>query len=110
MLTNEIDASLETRKKRGIVGILILIGRHPPELPGVNLDFDWIYRRALPRGIRAIVRTGGPLVNVFFRMERPWFENSLRAFRNNTIIGDCLAARGYRKAMCSSQLFFWQFI
>lgn len=66
MLTSEIDASLETQKKHGIVGILILIGKHPPELPGVNLDFDWIYRRALPRGIRAIVRTGGLVVDRFF--------------------------------------------
>ncbi len=65
--TSEIDIYLETQKKRGIVGILLLIGKHPPELPGVNLDFDWIYRRALPKSIRAIVRTGGPLVNAFFQ-------------------------------------------
>ena len=65
--TSEIDIYLETQKKRGIVGILLLIGKHPPELPGVNLDFDWIYRRALPKSIRAIVRTGRPLVNAFFQ-------------------------------------------
>lgn len=66
MLTSEIDVYLETQRKRGIVGILILIGKHPPELPGVNLDFDWIYRRALPRGIRAVVRTGGQITDRFF--------------------------------------------
>ncbi len=63
MLTSEIDVSLETRTKRIIVGGLLLIGQHPPELPGVNLDSDWIYRRALPKGIRAIVRTGGLVVD-----------------------------------------------
>ena len=47
--------------------VLMLTGNHPPELPCVNLDVDWIYRRALPKGIRAIVRTGGPLVNAFFQ-------------------------------------------
>ena len=47
--------------------VLMLTGNHPPELPCINLDVDWIYRRALPKGIRAIVRTGGPLVNAFFQ-------------------------------------------
>ena len=45
---------------------LMLTGNYPSEQPSVNLDADWIYRRALPKGIRAIVRTGGPLVDAFF--------------------------------------------
>ena len=28
--------------------ILMRTGLYPPELPSVNLDFDWVYRRALP--------------------------------------------------------------
>ena len=28
--------------------ILMRVGLYPPELPSVNLDFDWVYRRALP--------------------------------------------------------------
>ncbi|MDE2953215.1 MAG: Na(+)/H(+) antiporter subunit D, partial [Gemmatimonadota bacterium] len=46
---------------------LMLTGRYPAEQPSVNLDFDWIYRRALPKGIRATIHTGGPLVNAFFQ-------------------------------------------
>lgn len=30
-------------------GVLMRTGIHPPEIRAVNLDFDWIYRRALPR-------------------------------------------------------------
>lgn len=29
--------------------VLVRIGRYPPELPSVNLDFDWLYRAALPK-------------------------------------------------------------
>jgi multicomponent Na+:H+ antiporter subunit D len=28
--------------------VLMRTGLYPPELPSVNLDFDWVYRRALP--------------------------------------------------------------
>jgi multicomponent Na+:H+ antiporter subunit D len=28
-------------------------GLYPPELPGINIDVEWIYRRALPAGARA---------------------------------------------------------
>ena len=86
MLTNEIDATLETQKKHGIVGILILIGKHPPELPGVNLDSDWIYRRALPKGIRAIVRTGGLVMDRFFAGAKALIQKliaGIRAQHNN---------------------------
>ena len=111
MLTNEIDASLETQKKRGIVGILILIGKHPPELPGVNLDSDWIYRRALPKGIRAIVRTGGAGRGSFFAGCKGGDSKTHCGYSGtHTITEDYLAARGYRKATYSSQLFFSQFI
>jgi multicomponent Na+:H+ antiporter subunit D len=33
---------------------LNLSGRYPPELPSVNIDVEWIYRRFLPRTIHAI--------------------------------------------------------
>jgi multicomponent Na+:H+ antiporter subunit D len=35
--------------------ILMRAGLYPPELPSVNLDFDWIYRRALPAAARVAV-------------------------------------------------------
>ena len=81
MLTSEIDVSLETRTKRIIVGGLLLIGQHPPELPGVNLDSDWIYRRALPKGIRAIVRTGGLVVDRFFAGAKALIRRLIAAIR-----------------------------
>lgn len=30
-------------------GVLIRMKAYPPEVPSVNLDFDWVYRRLLPR-------------------------------------------------------------
>jgi multicomponent Na+:H+ antiporter subunit D len=33
---------------------LNLSGRYPPELPSVNIDIEWIYRRFLPRTIHSI--------------------------------------------------------
>jgi multicomponent Na+:H+ antiporter subunit D len=38
---------------------LNLKGMYPPELPSTNLDFDWMYRRPVPRLINAC----GRLVN-----------------------------------------------
>ena len=39
--------------------VLVRTGIYPPEKRGVNLDFDWTYRRALPALIRWISRLGG---------------------------------------------------
>jgi multicomponent Na+:H+ antiporter subunit D len=41
--------------------VLKLTGLYPPELPSVNLDFDWFYRRALPRAAQALLKTFRPL-------------------------------------------------
>ena len=30
-------------------GVLLKMKVYPPELPSVNLDFDWVYRKAIPR-------------------------------------------------------------
>jgi len=40
---------------------LMRTGLYPPELPSVNVDFDVIYRKGLPRLVRAFVRTFGPV-------------------------------------------------
>ncbi|MFP5305482.1 MAG: Na(+)/H(+) antiporter subunit D, partial [Gammaproteobacteria bacterium] len=37
--------------------VLMRTGIYPPELRSVNLDFEWFYRRALPGGVRAVVRS-----------------------------------------------------
>jgi multicomponent Na+:H+ antiporter subunit D len=34
---------------------------YPPELPGVNIDSEWLYRRLLPRCLHAAVAAFGPL-------------------------------------------------
>ncbi len=46
---------------------LNLSGRYPPELPSVNIDAEWVYRRFLPR---AICRVGGMLNSVDRRARR----------------------------------------
>ena len=39
--------------------VLVRTGIYPPEKRGVNLDFDWTYRKAVPALIRRIARLGG---------------------------------------------------
>jgi len=40
---------------------LMRTGLYPPELPSVNVDFDVMYRKGLPRLIGAFARTFGPI-------------------------------------------------
>ena len=40
---------------------LKLTGLYPPELPGINIDVDWAYRRFLPRSVRYLVATFSPV-------------------------------------------------
>ncbi len=39
---------------------LKLAGLYPPELPGINIDAEWSYRKALPAVVRWVLRIGGP--------------------------------------------------
>ena len=39
--------------------VLVRTGIYPPEKRGVNLDFDWIYRKGLPKLIEWVARLGG---------------------------------------------------
>jgi multicomponent Na+:H+ antiporter subunit D len=39
--------------------VLVRTGIYPPEKAGVNLDFDWTYRRAIPALIRWLAEKGG---------------------------------------------------
>ena len=41
--------------------ILYRTGLYPPELPSVNVDFDVIYRKGLPRLVAAFARIFGPV-------------------------------------------------
>ncbi|MCW8858051.1 MAG: proton-conducting transporter membrane subunit, partial [Kangiella sp.] len=52
---------------------LNLRGMYPPELPSVNLDADWLYRRLFPATLK-------PLLNGMWRLDgafRSWFMNRL---------------------------------
>ncbi len=48
--------------------MLKLTGLYPPELPGLNIDAEWSYRRLLPRAASAFVRTLGPLDQALRRL------------------------------------------
>jgi multicomponent Na+:H+ antiporter subunit D len=39
---------------------LKLAGLYPPELPGINIDAEWSYRKALPALARWVLAIGGP--------------------------------------------------
>jgi multicomponent Na+:H+ antiporter subunit D len=41
-------------------GWLIRSGRYPAEVRSLNLDFDWIYRKYLPRAVKDLRDVGGP--------------------------------------------------
>ncbi len=40
-------------------GVLLKTRIYPPEVPSLNLDFDWTYRRALPAVMRVVMYVGG---------------------------------------------------
>ncbi|MCW8861920.1 MAG: Na(+)/H(+) antiporter subunit D [Rhodospirillales bacterium] len=40
---------------------LKLSGLYPPELPSVNIDAEWVYRKAFPNVTRSIIRVFGPI-------------------------------------------------
>jgi multicomponent Na+:H+ antiporter subunit D len=42
-------------------GVLMRTGIYPPEVRSVNLDFDWVYRKALPFAVAQIRVHGGRL-------------------------------------------------
>ena len=52
---------------------LNLQGLYPPELPSVNLDIDWVYRRLIPR----IVRFGERAVVSISGRVREWFVHGM---------------------------------
>jgi multicomponent Na+:H+ antiporter subunit D len=41
--------------------ILKLTQIYPPELPGVNIDAEWLYRKVMPGFVRTFLATFGPL-------------------------------------------------
>ena len=50
---------------------LKLSGLYPPELPGINIDAKWSYRKALPVLTRWALEIGGPArTSALSRLER----------------------------------------
>ncbi len=50
---------------------LKLSGLYPPELPGINIDAEWSYRKALPVLTRWALEIGGPArTSALSRLER----------------------------------------
>jgi multicomponent Na+:H+ antiporter subunit D len=50
---------------------LQLTGRYPPELPGINIDAEWTYRKALPVAGRRITRLAAALRDIMWRGPGP---------------------------------------
>lgn len=61
--------------------VLKLTGIYPPELPSVNLDADWVYRRALPATVRGFVRTFGPIADGVFAGGKALVQRLIAAIR-----------------------------
>jgi len=63
---------------------LKLAGLYPPELPGLNIDAEWSYRKALPALTRWVLRIGGPArSSVLSRAERRLEAAFLQIYRHH---------------------------
>jgi len=50
---------------------LKLTGLYPPELPGINIDAEWSYRKALPAVVRWVMSVGGAIrLDALSRLQR----------------------------------------
>jgi multicomponent Na+:H+ antiporter subunit D len=49
---------------------LQLQGLYPPELPGINIDAEWSYRKALPAAARRITRLAAALRDIMVQHSR----------------------------------------
>ncbi len=63
--------------------VLQKTGIYPPELPSVNLDTDWSYRRALPAIVHFALRVGGKTWNGFLTLCMIPVNAGLNFFRYN---------------------------
>jgi multicomponent Na+:H+ antiporter subunit D len=58
--------------------VLVRTGIYPPEERGVNLDFDWTYRKALPAAIRKIGTVGGRFTGGFVQAGTGFLDRTYR--------------------------------
>ncbi|MAF65448.1 MAG: Na(+)/H(+) antiporter subunit D [Planctomycetes bacterium] len=59
-------------------GFLMRTRLYPPEVPSVNLDSDWIYRRWLPRIVRAVGGVGAEASAALGALAGRWLALALR--------------------------------
>jgi multicomponent Na+:H+ antiporter subunit D len=63
---------------------LMRTGLYPPETRSVNLDFDWIYRKALPAVVRWALAIAGPArTSALSRAERRLERFLLEIYRHH---------------------------
>ena len=58
---------------------LNLSGRYPPELPSINIDAEWVYRRFLPR---AVTRAGAVITRIDRRARQRIVDSTFRLIDN----------------------------
>lgn len=51
-----------------LLSFAILARKHleTPELPSVNIDFDWVYRKLIPDAVKSFINIGGPARDLVF--------------------------------------------
>jgi multicomponent Na+:H+ antiporter subunit D len=82
--------------------VLVRTGIYPPEKRGINLDFDWTYRKALPALIRGIANRGGRIA------ERLSLVTEIILGRSYRLIYRLLGPRGvFARTWNTGSIAFW---
>jgi len=59
---------------------LKLTGLYPPELPSINIDAEWTYRRLAPRAVRRAQMLWSPVRQALHQFANLWFERFIAGF------------------------------
>jgi multicomponent Na+:H+ antiporter subunit D len=63
---------------------LKLTGLYPPELPSINIDAEWSYRRLVPRAVRRAQMLWAPVQRGLYQIANLWFERFIaRLYRHH---------------------------
>ena len=83
---------------------LMKSGLYPPEIRSHNLDFDWTYRRLLPRTAQSIVGALQPVAPAFSRrVTTPFIELTGRLFKHPEVLVPGIFVRGWP----TGNMVFW---
>jgi len=55
-------------------------GLYPPELPSINIDAEWTYRRLAPRAVRRAQMLWSPVQQALHQFANLWFERFIARF------------------------------